>query len=90
LAECIEAAEPYPISGVHRVSDYLDEIEALYDSLTETGAPQKGLSTGWVSVDGARPCIVIRPSSRGRSRRQARRGDQDGDVEQSGGNAFSF
>jgi twinkle protein len=58
VRECIEAAEPYPISGLHRMADYLDEIVALYDSLTETGAPQRGLSTGWPSVD---KFMTIRP-----------------------------
>jgi hypothetical protein len=30
LRECIEAAEPYPIAGLHSILDYADETVALY------------------------------------------------------------
>jgi twinkle protein len=58
LRECIAAVVPYPITGLHRMANYVDEILALYDSLTETGSPQRGLSTGWPSVDAY---MTIRP-----------------------------
>ena len=47
----IADAEPYPITGLHLITRYRDEILSLYDRLTEAGAPERGLSTGWPSVD---------------------------------------
>lgn len=46
LAECIAAAEPYPISGLHNVREY--EAETL--DLFRDGR-KRGHSTGWSSID---------------------------------------
>jgi twinkle protein len=53
LRECIEAAEPYPITGLHNVLDYTDETLALYRD-----GRRRGLSTGWGSLD---EFMTIRP-----------------------------
>jgi twinkle protein len=46
LRECIESAEPYPITGLYRARDYAEEYWALY------GEDQRhGVSTGWPSLD---------------------------------------
>ena len=41
VREAIAEAEPYPITGLHRISHYEHDILALYDRLTETGAPEQ-------------------------------------------------
>jgi len=46
LRECIEQAEPYPIAGLHRVHDFVDDTVALYRD-----GRKRGHSTGWLSVD---------------------------------------
>lgn len=46
LRECIEAAEPYPVSGLYGAADYGDKIFELFRN--GYGA---GLSTGWPEVD---------------------------------------
>ena len=46
LRECIEAAEVYPIAGLHNVSDFVDDTVALYRD-----GWKRGYSTGWASVD---------------------------------------
>ena len=46
LRECIERAEPYPITGLYRASDYAEEYWALYGEERRSGA-----STGWSSLD---------------------------------------
>ena len=53
LRECIEGAEPYPISGLHGIFDFADETLALYHD-----GRQRGLSTGWKSLD---EFVTIRP-----------------------------
>jgi twinkle protein len=53
LRECIEAAEPYPISGLHGVRDFVDDTIALYRD-----GRKRGLSTGWNSLD---ELMTIRP-----------------------------
>jgi twinkle protein len=53
LRECIEAAEPYPIAGLHSILDYADETLALYRD-----GRKRGLSTGWPSLD---EFMTIRP-----------------------------
>jgi len=53
LRECIEAAEPYPIAGLHRVLEYADETLALYRD-----GRRRGLPTGWPSLD---EFMTIRP-----------------------------
>lgn len=48
LRGCIQRAEPYPIRGLFRFTDFFDEIEAYYSlSLGE----EMGVSTGWAGVD---------------------------------------
>ena len=46
VRECIEAAEPYPITGLYRAADYSEEYWALYGEERRRGA-----STGWPSLD---------------------------------------
>ncbi|HEX2681275.1 MAG TPA: toprim domain-containing protein, partial [Candidatus Dormibacteraeota bacterium] len=46
LRECVENAEPYPIEGLHRASDYVDELLALYRE-----GRHRALSTGWPALD---------------------------------------
>jgi twinkle protein len=46
LRECIAAAEPYPISGLHRAAEYAEEYWALYGN-----ERRRGLSTGWPTLD---------------------------------------
>jgi twinkle protein len=53
LRECIEAAEPYPIAGLHSPLDFADEALALYRD-----GRKRGLSTGWSSLD---EFMTIRP-----------------------------
>jgi twinkle protein len=53
LRECIEAAESYPIVGLHSILDYVDEVITLYRD-----GRKRGLSTGWVALD---EFITIRP-----------------------------
>jgi twinkle protein len=53
LRECIEAAEPYPISGLHSALDFADETLALFRD-----GRKRGLSTGWRSLD---EFMTIRP-----------------------------
>jgi twinkle protein len=53
LRECIEAAEPYPIAGLHGVFDFADETLSLYRD-----GRKRGLSTGWPSLD---EFMTIRP-----------------------------
>lgn len=53
LRECIDHAEPYPITGLHNVFDYFNETIALYRD-----GCNRGLSTGWRSLD---ECMTIRP-----------------------------
>jgi twinkle protein len=47
LANAVDAAKPWPISGLHEVDDYRDEILELYRQ-----GRSRALSTGWESVDG--------------------------------------
>jgi twinkle protein len=53
LRECIEAAEPYPIVGLHGVRDFAEETFALYRD-----GRKRGFSTGWKSLD---EFMTIRP-----------------------------
>jgi len=53
LAECIAAAEPYPIAGLHSLYDFGDETLALYRD-----GRALGHSTGWQSLD---ELMTIRP-----------------------------
>jgi twinkle protein len=53
VRECIENAAPYPIAGLHNVVEYADETLALYRD-----GRQRGLLTGWASVDAL---MTIRP-----------------------------
>jgi twinkle protein len=46
LRECIEHADPYPITGLYRAGDYAEEYWALYGEERCCGA-----STGWSSLD---------------------------------------
>jgi twinkle protein len=46
LRECIESAEPYPITGLYRARDYAEEYWTLYGE-----DQRRGLSTGWPSLD---------------------------------------
>jgi twinkle protein len=54
LRECIEAAAPYPIAGLHSPLDFADETLALYRD-----GRKRGLSTGWPALD---ELMTIRPS----------------------------
>jgi twinkle protein len=53
LSECIEAAELYPIAGLHSVFDFADETLSLYRD-----GRKRGLLTGWASLD---ELMTIRP-----------------------------
>jgi twinkle protein len=53
LRECIEAAEPYPIAGLHSPLDFADQTLVLYRD-----GRKCGLSTGWSSLD---EFMTIRP-----------------------------
>jgi twinkle protein len=46
VRECIETAEPYPITGLYRAADYSEEYWAHYGEERRRGA-----STGWTSLD---------------------------------------
>lgn len=46
LAECVAAAEPYPIAGLHSAHDFAEETLALYRD-----GRKRGHSTGWASLD---------------------------------------
>jgi twinkle protein len=46
LRECVEAAEPYPIAGLHRVSEYADDTLSLYRD-----GRKRGHRTGWRVLD---------------------------------------
>jgi twinkle protein len=46
LRECIEAAEPYPISGLYSASEYFEDVWALYEQGRERGA-----RTGFAELD---------------------------------------
>lgn len=46
LRDCVEAAKPYPLEGVLRVSDLAGDVMALYQE-----GPQRGALTGWESLD---------------------------------------
>lgn len=46
VRECIVTAEPYPITGLYRASDYAEEYWALYGD-----ERRRGLSTGWRTLD---------------------------------------
>jgi twinkle protein len=45
LRECIDHAEPYPITGLHGVRDYAEDVFDLYRN-----GRKRGLSTGWPSL----------------------------------------
>lgn len=53
VRECIENAECYPITGLHGILEYAEEVFALYRD-----GRQRGLLTGWPSVD---ELMTIRP-----------------------------
>ena len=46
LRECIEAAEPWPISGIHEAREFEDGYWSFY-----RGEVDRGLSTGWPHLD---------------------------------------
>src|SRR5204863_1940070 len=46
LRECIEAAEPFPITGLHNALDFTEDTLALYHE-----GRKRGYSTGWRSLD---------------------------------------
>ena len=46
LKECIENAQPYPISGLHSVDKFSPDVWEIYN-----GKREPGLSTGWESLD---------------------------------------
>ena len=46
VRECIEAATPFPIEGLHSVHDYTTETLTLYRD-----GQKRGHSTGWPSLD---------------------------------------
>lgn len=46
LKECLDHAQPFPLSGVFSVDDLSDRIDALYENGLE-----RGVSTGWDSMD---------------------------------------
>ena len=46
LRECVEAAEPYPIAGLHQISEFADETLALYRD-----GRKRGHRTGWSTLD---------------------------------------
>ncbi len=53
LRECVDYAKPYLIAGLHSIFDFADETLALFRD-----GRQRGLSTGWKSLD---EFITIRP-----------------------------
>jgi twinkle protein len=53
LRECIEAAEPYPIAGLHSPLEFVEETLSLYRD-----GRKRGLSTGWPSLN---KFMTIRP-----------------------------
>jgi twinkle protein len=53
LRECIDAAEPYPITGLHTAIDFREETLAL-----DRDGRKRGVSTGWRSLD---QYMTIRP-----------------------------
>jgi twinkle protein len=53
LRECIDVAEPYPITGLRDVLDYAEDTIALYRA-----GRTRGHLTGWTSVD---ELMTIRP-----------------------------
>ena len=46
LMECIEAARPYPVSGLHEVEAFEGNVYEIFN-----GKREPGLSTGWASLD---------------------------------------
>jgi twinkle protein len=46
LRECLDNAEPWPITGLYGARDYTDQVLDLYRN-----GRQRGLSTGWPSLD---------------------------------------
>jgi twinkle protein len=46
LRQCVEAAVPYPITGLYTYDDYAEEFLTLY-----TEGRRRGASTGWPSLD---------------------------------------
>jgi twinkle protein len=46
VRECIEVAEPYPITGLYPASEYFDDVWALYERGRE-----RGLRTGFPELD---------------------------------------
>jgi len=46
LIDCLEAAKPWPISGLHEADDYRDEVLNLYKH-----GRSRALSTGWDNLD---------------------------------------
>jgi twinkle protein len=46
VRECIEAAEPYPIDGLYRTTDFGDDLLKLYRD-----GRSRGKNTGWDSLD---------------------------------------
>ena len=53
VRECIEAAEPYPITGLHSLLDFADDTLLLYRD-----GRARGHSTGWPLID---ELMTIRP-----------------------------
>lgn len=68
LARTIRDAQPYPVKGIYRASDFQDEILAYYDH-----GGSRGASTGWRNVDElytVRPgelCVVTASPGSGKS-----------------------
>eukprot|EP00884_Botryococcus_braunii_P004140 jgi/Botrbrau1/13727/Bobra.0356s0007.1 len=48
LQKCIDQAQPYPIRGLFRFSDFASDI---WTSYTEQQSGEQGVSTGWASLD---------------------------------------
>ncbi|CAL8460519.1 g48 [Coccomyxa elongata] len=48
LQALVQEADPYPIRGLFKFSDFLDEIWSMYD---EQDAMGQGVSTGWSGLD---------------------------------------
>ena len=46
LAECVVGATPYPIDGLYKVSDYIDQVFNIYE-----GNFQRPVSTGYANLD---------------------------------------
>ena len=62
VRQCVEAARPYPVTGIYTFEDFGDEIDRLYrEGVEETH------STGWPAVD----LIAKVPAAAGRSCRRA-------------------